>query len=208
MVSGCSCIACVYSSLNCGSFKTPGLSQMPGLSLSMREILKMTFPSVLRHIDRTCWWHSCIPWASCQIRKIAGAHAPGMSGTFSPPQRVSDPDMHHGTCVTHVPWCMTGSLTSVLLWSRRRGETFPASGKRPIGMPIVDITYIHWRSLPNCTGDYHDPRKWVERSMGIKFCLCSPEICQYRHHSILVDENVDDNRRGLIIESFCWSIKT
>ena len=22
---------------------------------------------------------------------------------------VSDPDMHHGTCVTHVPWCMSGS---------------------------------------------------------------------------------------------------
>ena len=25
---------------------------------------------------------------------------------------VSDPDMPHGTCVTHVPWCMAGSLTS------------------------------------------------------------------------------------------------
>ena len=25
-----------------------------------------------------------------------------MPGTFSPPPRVSDPDMHHGTCVTHV----------------------------------------------------------------------------------------------------------
>ena len=24
---------------------------------------------------------------------------------------VSDPGMHHGTCVTHVPWCMLGSLT-------------------------------------------------------------------------------------------------
>ena len=24
---------------------------------------------------------------------------------------VSDPSMHHGTCVTHVPWCMSGSLT-------------------------------------------------------------------------------------------------
>ena len=23
---------------------------------------------------------------------------------------VSDPGMHHGTCVTHVPWCMSGSL--------------------------------------------------------------------------------------------------
>ena len=24
---------------------------------------------------------------------------------------VSDPGMHHSTCVTHVPWCMPGSLT-------------------------------------------------------------------------------------------------
>ena len=24
---------------------------------------------------------------------------------------LSDPDKHHGTCVTHVPWCMSGSLT-------------------------------------------------------------------------------------------------
>ena len=24
---------------------------------------------------------------------------------------VSDPGMHHGTCMTHVPWCMPGSLT-------------------------------------------------------------------------------------------------
>ena len=66
------------------------------------------------------------PWSSCQIRKIAGAHAPGMPGTFSPSSQVSDPDMHHGTCVTHVPWCMPGSLTSGFLWNWRRGETFPA----------------------------------------------------------------------------------
>ena len=37
--------------------------------------------------------HSLYPWASCQIRKIAGCAS-------SPAPRVSDPDMHHGTCVT------------------------------------------------------------------------------------------------------------
>ena len=62
---------------------------------------------------------------SCQILQITSAHAPGMPGTFSPPPRVSHPDMHHGTCVTHMPWCMPGSLTSGFLLSRR-GETFPA----------------------------------------------------------------------------------
>ena len=45
-------------------------------------------------------------------------HASGMPGTFFPPPRVSDPDMHHGTCVMHVPWCMPGSLTSGFLWIR------------------------------------------------------------------------------------------
>ena len=60
----------------------------------------------------------------------------------SPPPRVSDPDMHHGTCVTHVPWSMSGSLTSGFLWSRWRGKRsrhsrlihnpqFYVSGKSP-----------------------------------------------------------------------------
>ena len=34
---------------------------------------------------------------------------------------VSDPGMHHGTCVTHVPWCMSGSLT------RGGGENIPGA---------------------------------------------------------------------------------
>ena len=46
-----------------------------------------------------------IEWASQVARyvKMRVAHGPGMPGTFSPPPRVSDPDMRHGTCVTHVP---------------------------------------------------------------------------------------------------------
>ena len=53
--------------------------------------------------------------------KLWITHAPGMPGTFSPPPRVSDPDTHHGTCVTHVPWCMSGSLASGFLLSQWRG---------------------------------------------------------------------------------------
>ena len=75
--------------------------------------------------------------------KLRVAHAPGMPGTFSPPPQVNDPDMHHGTCVTHVPWCMPGSLTIGLLWSRWQGKysrhprrmrnpQFYVSGKRPM----------------------------------------------------------------------------
>ena len=46
--------------------------------------------------------------------KLRVVHVAGMPGTFSPPplQRnppVSNPGMHHGTCVTHMPRCMSGS---------------------------------------------------------------------------------------------------
>ena len=56
-------------------------------------------------------------WASYQLRKIAGCACARNAGNVFPRRRflrkplVSDPGMHHGTCVTHVPWCMSGSLT-------------------------------------------------------------------------------------------------
>ena len=68
--------------------------------------------------------------------KLRVAHVPGMPGTFSPPPQVSDSDMHHGTCMMHVPWCMPVSLTSVFFKSVA-GKTFNnpqfyVSGKRPM----------------------------------------------------------------------------
>ena len=95
--------------------------------------------------------------------KLRIAHAPGMPGTFSPPPRVSDPDMHHGTCVTHVSWCMPGSLTSGFLWSWWRGKRsrhfwrmhspqFFVSGKRPMCMVSkadCDIFVVAWHTLLN-----------------------------------------------------------
>ena len=62
-----------------------------------------------------------VPWASYQIGKIAVR----MRLERFPDHRlqrkplVSDPGMHHGTCVTYVPWCMSGSLT------RDGGENVP-----------------------------------------------------------------------------------
>ena len=84
-------------------------------------------------------WHGPL----ARYVQLGVAHAPGMPGTFSPPPRISDPDMHQGTCVTHVPWCMPESLTSGFLWSRWRGKRsrhslrmrnpqFYVSGKRPM----------------------------------------------------------------------------
>ena len=70
--------------------------------------------------------------------KLWVTHAPGIPGTFAPLPPVSDPDMHHGTCVTYVPWCMVGSLTSGFQWREKRSwhsrrmhnPQFYVSGKR------------------------------------------------------------------------------
>ena len=56
-------------------------------------------------------------WASYQMRKIACYACAGnarnvfIATDFKGKPLVRDPGMHHGTCVTHVPWCMLGSLT-------------------------------------------------------------------------------------------------
>ena len=58
--------------------------------------------------------------------KLEVAHASGMPETFSPPPLVSDPDMHQGTYVTHVPWCMSRKLAnSRFPLKSEAGKTFP-----------------------------------------------------------------------------------
>ena len=54
---------------------------------------------------------------------------------------VSDPDMHHGTCVTHVPWWMSGSPT------RRCEENVPGI---PGACTAHNFTYLErgpWRFM-------------------------------------------------------------
>ena len=83
------------------------------------------------------------PVPNTRYVKFRVVHAPGISGTFSPPTLVSDRDIDHGTCVRHVPWCMPGSRTSGFLYSRwrekrsrhsrhMRNSHFCVSCKRPM----------------------------------------------------------------------------
>ena len=51
-------------------------------------------------------------WAPYQIRNIANCACTWNTGNVFPATAVSDPDIHHGTCVTHVPRCMPGPLTN------------------------------------------------------------------------------------------------
>ena len=52
---------------------------------------------------------------------------------------VNDPGMHHGTCVTHVPWCISGSLT------RGFGKTFPAFPAHAQPAILLIWQEAHWR---------------------------------------------------------------
>ena len=60
--------------------------------------------------------HSCYG-LNTRFVKLRVAHAPGMPGMFPRQTRlqrkplVSDPGIHHVMWDTHVPWCMSGSLT-------------------------------------------------------------------------------------------------
>ena len=60
---------------------------------------------------------SHVAWASYQISKLADCACAGNVGNVFPHRQlqrkplVSDPGMHHGTYLTHVPWCISGSLT-------------------------------------------------------------------------------------------------
>ena len=95
----------------------------------------------LQHVFFFTLWHC--QWASYQIRTITGCACAGNAGNVFPLPRVNDPDVHHGTCMAHVPWPMPGWLTGGFLWSWWRGKRsrhsrcmrsaqFYVSSKRPM----------------------------------------------------------------------------
>ena len=124
--------------------------------LNVNSVLSAKLPkSWLTDID------AVYAWASYQIRKTVLRMRWECRERFPRHQRVNDPDMHHGTCVTHVPWCMPGSLTSGFLWSRWRGKRsrhsrrmrnphFCVSGKRPIKTSFKGISYIATWGMLSC----------------------------------------------------------
>ena len=127
-----------------------------------------------------------ISWASYQIGKIVGAHGSGMPGAFSPSPWVSGPDMHHGTCVTHVSWLMPGSLTSGFLWSRRRGkrsrhsrrmrnqQQFYVSGKRPIGLLKISVVAVSLKITNSFYSRIRGKRvKLLSVKLRLVFCIGS-----------------------------------
>ena len=101
--------------------------------------------------------------------KLRVAHTPGMLGTVSPHrlQRkllVSYPGMHHGTCVTKVPWCMSGSLT------RGGGENIPGI---PGACATHNFTYL---VRGPCDCDYANSIVVLQLPFSLKQCVWFPCI--------------------------------
>ena len=86
---------------------------------------------------------------------------------------VNDPVMHHGTCVTHVPWCMSGSLS--------RGCRKNVHGIHG-ACATRNFTYlargIWMRYLERDNGVYGDIRP------------ANPQHLNYSHHRVNISRNV------------------
>ena len=125
------------------------LIQLPLVSINMKnEFINLGFANIFESQIINIWPPSMGPFA-----RYTKSGLPGMPGTLFPPTRFSDPDMHHDTCVTHVPWCMLGSLTGSFIWIRWRGKRsrhsrcmrnpqFYESGERPMSGSPPSFTYI------------------------------------------------------------------
>ena len=109
-------------------------------------------------------------WASCQIRKIVGCACTGNAGNifsttdFKGNRQLAIPALHHGTCVTHVPWCMSGSLTS------GGGENVPSI---PGACATRNFTYLLRGPWPT-----HEDVIWVhflssKADLFLDFVTCS-----------------------------------
>ena len=81
------------------------------------EISNCTSPFNVHVIRYPCPTHNAGLWISYQITKIAVCACAGNARDVFFRHRlqkkplVSDPGMHRSTCVTHVTWCMSGSVT-------------------------------------------------------------------------------------------------
>ena len=78
---------------------------------------------------------------NCDLRMCRKCREPFPRHRLQRKPLVSDPGMHHDTCVTHVSWCMSGSLTS------GGGEKVPGI---PGACATRNITYLVRGALSSC----------------------------------------------------------
>ena len=120
---------------------------------------------------------------------------------------VSDPRMHHGTCVTHVRWCMSGSLTlgggakRSRHPRRMRNPQFYVFGKRP--MVVVSMPCSWWLKEPWFSLHYSDiiMSAMASQTTGastVCSTVCSPATQRKHQSSGLCEGNppVDSPYKG------------
>ena len=105
-----------------------------GISMNMQEPHMYIYRSgqciALLHV---------MAWTSCQMRKVIGCACAGNVGDVFPPPRVSNPDMHHSTCIgacqdrqLAVSFIVDGGGNHTRHSRRMLNPQFYVSGKRPI----------------------------------------------------------------------------
>ena len=104
---------------------------------------------------------------------------------------VSDPVMHHGTCVTHVPWCMSGSL------NRGGGENVPGI---PGTCATHNFTYLArgprtYSTKPTLHRNIHC---WQFQQNMIHFVTISPA------HKTVESRSYVPRRLGLALLTLSW----
>ena len=126
-----------------------------------------------------------------------------MPRTFFPPPWVSVHDMHHGTCMTHVPWCMRGSLTSGFLWSQWWGKRslhfrrmpnpqFYVSCKRPIACPpmcaLVSVVVEYFQENSYAIKKYHfiSMNNALEIRVLLQAIHVGPLMMQWKHLVVII----------------------
>ena len=137
-------------------------------------------------------------WPSYQIRKTVSCACARNAGDVFPttdlPQRkvvVSDPGMHHDTCVTHVSWCMSGSLT------RGGGENVPGI---PGACATQNCMYLVKGPLYGSFGYYYKSR--ISTVYSISFTWHLPLVNMLQCDYTGSQTNRPDARKGQLI--VCW----
>ena len=105
---------------------------------------------------------------------------------------VSDPGMHHGTCVTHVPLCMSGSII------RDGGENIPGIPGACATSNFTCMARDPWRCMWLDVSEYN--KKYVTRQCHNYNILWSSRKC---YQNILLMPR-KENWRGLIMYPTVW----
>ena len=88
---------------------------------------------------------------------------------------ATDPDMHHGTCITHAPWCRSRSVT------RGRGENVP-------GIPGACATYNFTYLIRGPLSYFGWLREYLCLTVMnlISYCISDWDLTNWRRPSTLV----------------------